>query len=455
MTRANAAACLLAALLLSAAAVAQPVVSTLDNGLQVCAVEDYAADVVAIEIVLRVSADCEPDTKAGLRTVLQHTLQAGMNERIAEEDDLAFVRHMEDLRGGVTMNTEWEYTGFGYAGVGETASDALKLLAEGVFSAEISEDAYDRSLELVSSVAGGPQSTPGESTYALFRKALLGTTARAYVLGKPETLASVSLSDLKAFHRRFYIPNLTTVCVLGPMPAEEVKNLVAEHFAGLEAGDGRVPEPPAMPTESDTFAQLNAGLAVPNMPRLEIASLVVGVPAPGLDSPDLPAAYVIHALLGADGHVKGRLDDDDELWGMLDLPFEEGHAQANQFIESLTPPFAYRSHLAIHVYADPRQVEAVRKALLAHFVRLAKEPLSARELGEAKEYVRNAYAQLFESPSTRAQVMARGIALGATAPAAPDFGERVAKLKAQDIQRVADTYFSKYAVGVEMPDFAN
>lgn len=453
MTRANTTACLLAALLLSAAAFAQPVVSTLDNGLQVCAVEDYAADVVAIEIVLRVSADCEPDSKAGLRTVLQHTLQAAMNERIAEEDDLAFVRHMEDLRGGVTMNTEWEYTGFGYAGVGETASDALKLLAEGIFLAEISEDAYNRSLELVSTVAGGPQSTPGESTYALFRKALLGTTARAYVLGKPETLATVSVSDLKAFHRRFYIPNLTTVCVLGPMPAQEMQALVAEHFGGLEAGNGRVPEPPEMQAESGTLAQLNAGLEVPNMPRLEIASMVVGVPAPGLDSPDLPAAYVIHALLGADGQVKGRLDNDDELWEMLG--FDAGHAQASQFIESLAPPFAYRSHLAVHVYAHPRQVEAVRKALLGHFVRLAKEPLSARELGEAKEYVRNAYAQLFESPSTRAQVMARGVALGATAPAAPDFGERVAKVNAKDIQRVADTYFSKYAVGVEMPDFEN
>ncbi len=442
---------LLAALCLATASAAQPVITTLENGLQVCALQDYSSDVAVVQIIIRAAADCEPASKAGIRTVLQHALKATWDAQADEDAELGFLLDMTDLRAGLTIDTDWEYVSVGYSGTPATIPDALAFLANGVFSPDISQETYDRTINLVKQAAGGPQASPGESTYALFREALQKSVPRAYALGTPKTLENISLADLNAFQKRFYLPNLATVCVLAPMRAETITQLVTERFGDLIEGDTDTPPRPKLLAVSDSKAALNDALAVGTMPQLEIASMVVGVPAPAYDDPDLPVMYVIHAILGGNGQRIGRIDEDEALWGMLGLPFPLEKAKESQFIESLAPPLASPGYLAIHTYVAPRQVDALRLGLVAQFEGIGEHPPGAQELNDAKEYVRNSYSRLFDDPSTRTLIVARGVALGIDAPTAPEFFDRVAHVSAADVKRVAKTYFTHHAVGVEFP----
>ncbi|MGQ9732604.1 MAG: M16 family metallopeptidase [Candidatus Zipacnadales bacterium] len=442
------------ALAIDTDALAAPVITSLDNGLKVCVVEDTSSDIVAVQVVLHVPADCEPNEKAGLRTLVQHTIRATWDKRIESADDLVFLRDMHDIRGGLYINTDWEYTALGYSGVSETLAQALAFLGPSIFAPELTEEAYTAASDIVRSTAQGPQNTPAESTIALFRLSLTGQTTRAYPVGTPETIEHITFSDVKAFHRRFYIPNLTTICVVGPTPVEQVQRLVAQHFGSFVAGDMQLPEPPPIATEPQVRVKTNPRLSLgPN--NMQVASLVVGVPAPGLGDPDEAVAYIIHGLLGANGLGGGRLERDEELWGELGLPFSAELARKNQLIESLPPPTSRRAHIAIHAYVAPRQAEHVRQELVGQFEEFARNEPTPEELERAKEYVIGSFATLFDTPMNRALLLGRAVALGVEdQQLASKWCDRIARITPQDVARVARQYFPIHGVGIELPEYS-
>jgi len=178
------------------------------------------------------------------------------------------------------------------------------------------------------------------------------------------------------------------------------------------------------------------------------------VPAPGLGDPDEVVTYVIHGLLGGNGVMRGRIDGDSKLWDALGLPFPDKAAKRNRFIESLAPPTSARSHLAIHAYVAPRQAEAMREALLDEFEGLAKTEPTSEELARAKEFVVGSYAVLFASPSNRALLLGRAVALGLPVALEPTWTQKVMGVTAKDVRRVARAYFPRYGVGIEFPEAA-
>jgi len=430
----------------------QPTFFTLDNGLKACVLEDRSTDLTAVHLAIRVTADCEPEGKAGLRAILQHTMRVGWEMRVKTDDSLGFVADMQDVRGGLSTAVDWEYVGFGYTGTADTLLNGLAFLAKGVFSPEFTQEAFAGARDVVRSALLG-QAQPAESTHALFRLALTGSRARAYPMGTQETIGGISLPDLYAFHRRFYIPNLAALCVAGPTPAAEVRALIERHFGSTAPGKADLPEPPAR-EDSDVRVASNAGLIVGGKAEIEIASLVVGVPAPAYDDPDFPVSFVIQALLGPGAAPEGRIDRDQQLWASLGLGFPPEEARKRGLIESLPPQLSQRNYLALQAYVAPARAEDVRRALLSHFEELATKPPTGAELDQVKDYLRTRNALYFDSLKGRSLLMARATALGLAGPLVMDLAAGIDKVTSQDVQQVARRFFARHGVGVEYPEVA-
>ena len=441
-------------LLVGGVASAAPTVSALDNGLKVCVAEDYSSDVVAVQVIIHATADCEPDDKAGLRTVLQHALRAACDKQIEADEKLSFLLDMDDSGAGLSLNTDWEYVALGYTGTTETLEGALAFLAQAMFRPELTEELFTSARDLVQQAAGGPAGAPAESTMSLFRLALLHRAPRAFPLGTPTTIGNLSLADISAFRQRFYVPSLTTVAVLGPVEAGRAQQMVKAQFGGLPAGDPTLPPPPEANPESDVRVGGNTGLSSPDARRMDIASLVVGVPAPGLGDPDEAVTYVMHAILGADGAADGRIEGDEKLWEALGLPFGRDESGRGQFIESLPPPTSLRSYLAIHAYIAPRQAETARQALLKSFESLAQAAPTGDEVRRAREYVAGSLGVLYDTPANRALLMGRAATLGRGDLTGTTFTQQVMRVTPDDVRRVAKAYFGTHGVGIEFPEDA-
>jgi len=441
----------LVALLVSAAALAAPTVTTLDNGLQVCLAEDNSTDLVAVALLVEATADCEPDAKVGLRAVLQQAIRGGLNERAQAGPDLAFLLDAQDGGGELSADCDWEYVTFGYLGAADSLPAALPALAAAMFQPELTEAQFTAARDAVLAAVSGPASAPAESTIALFRLALLGRPSRAYPLGTPETVGGLSLADLNAFHRRFYAPARATLAVVGPIDLPQTRQLAARCFGSLPAGDRTLPDPPDMASAPQVRVAENAELTPGDHRHADIASLVVGVPAPGLGDPDQAVSYVAHALLGGETATEGRVGQDDRLWETLGLPFSKADAQSRKFVESLAPPLSRRSHLAIHAYAAPRQSEAVKEALRDQLQRLATDPPGDKELQAAKQYVEGHLSALYDRPANRALLMARACLLGQADLTGDALTRQVLGVTPQDVQRVAKAWFAQPSVALELP----
>jgi zinc protease len=444
---------LVAPLALVASASAEPgppLQFTLENGLKACVIEDHSTDLAAVYLVLRVTADCEPQEKAGIRALLQHALRFGWELRMKADDSLAFLADMSDAQGGLATATDWEYVGFGFSGTSDTLEEGIGFLAKGVFEPELTQEAYDGAKKVLTEVLA-QSSEPAESTHRLFRLALTGSVSRAYPVGVPRTLSGISPADLGAFHRRFYVPGLAAICVASPTPAAEVRSLIEKHLASLPAGRVDLPQPPTR-EGSDVECDSNAALVVPGNPDVEVASLVVGVPAPSYDDPSFPVAYVIQALLGPETSAPGRIGRDDNLYASLGLGFTPADARKRGFVESLTPQVSACNYLALHAYVAPSRAEAVRGELLDYYDQLATKTPSLGDLQQAKLWVIGHEARLYDSLRNRSLLTARALVLGQPVPPATDFRKRVEDVTAEDIQRVARRFFGRHAAGVEYPE---
>src|SRR5512133_1218596 len=56
------------------------------------------------------------------------------------------------------------------------------------------------------------------------------------VISEMEDLTSASVEDVRAFHKKFYVPNNATVVISGDINKEEVKAWVARYFGEIPAG---------------------------------------------------------------------------------------------------------------------------------------------------------------------------------------------------------------------------
>jgi hypothetical protein len=187
---------------------------------------------------------------------------------------------------------------------------------------------------------------------------------------------------------------------------------------------------------------------------MDIASLVVGVPAPGVGDGDEAVTYIVHALLAGARRGGGRIGRDDHLWEALGLPFPKAETRRGKFVESLPPPTSLRSHLAIHAYVAPRQAEAARAALIGQFEGLAAKEPADGELLAAKEYVAGTLSAMYEAPRNRALLMGRAALLGRPDTTGRDLAQRIIAVTPKDVQRVARAFFGTQAVALELPEDA-
>jgi len=439
----------------------------LPNGLRVLAVEDPSSDIAAAQLLIGANAQTEPEAMAGLRAVLQQMVHGGLRERLRSEPDLQPLRDQEDAAGmGATgtafaVATSWEFAQVTAQGTTDALPDLLRFLREAVFSPPLTQEVLAPALGVTHlGLDGERAAAPAEATSYLFRQAADGPTnprARS-IRGTHATLGGLDLAEVQAYHRRYYVPNLSCLCVVAALPAAETTRLVQESFGGLARGrDVETSAPPA-PTQSavrvteDPTLEWNRGLPA----GFQMASLIAGCPAPAYGDPDYAAATVILALLAGTDQQPGLVRQDDGLYralGLEPLGVTTAHAREQGAVEPLPMEYGPCNHVAFHAYLTTRSLEGFSRGLLGHFERLAAaEPAFAEaQLAEAKTIALNQRAQTLEPRVTQALELARSELLARSWEFAAGFDDRLRAVTAADIQRVADTYFQRHAVGVRLP----
>ena len=251
-------------------------------------------------------------------------------------------------------------------------------------------------------------------------------TAHAYGqagIGWPADLATFSASDAMAFHRKYYVPGNVTLGIAGDVDTAEVLRIVDKYFSGWKAR----PMPEALRT-IEPPQRVERSIILRDRAQPVYAE---GYHRPAMTHPDHLVFKVINDLLSA-----GRTS---RLFRALvrDKKIAAYSAGYEAF-----PGEKYPSLFMLFGMPTPGHTNAeIRDAIHAELERLKTEPVSEAELRMVRTRAKAALLRKLDSNN--------GLA-GQLAMAQRRFGdwreifrrvERIEKITAADIQRVAKTTF--------------
>ena len=280
-----------ATLVLALPAFAQRIVQqTLENGLQIIAIEDMRAPVVVHMVWYRVGAADEPPGKSGIAHFLEHLMFKGTETYGPGE----FSALIEAQGGQSNAFTSWDYTAY-YQRVAVDRLDLMmQLEADRMVNLLLdpAEVATERAVVLEER-AQRTDASPG----GLFSEQRRAAQYLNHPYGRPiigwrHEIEGLTQADAEAFYRAHYTPENATVVIAGGISAEAAIDMARRHYGAI-AARAIAPAPRLRPAEPPQLVER----------RLAMADARVGQPylvrsylAPRRQSGDQSAAAALSVL---------------------------------------------------------------------------------------------------------------------------------------------------------------
>jgi zinc protease len=390
---------------------------TLPNGLRVIAVSHHEQPVVSIRLLIGAGSALDPKGKTGLAHLTAALLDQGTTTMSASE-----LNDTVDFIGGGTN-----------AGAGTDLSFVNML---------VMKDSFDNGLKMLSDMARHPAFAPEEIARqrqqlvsslqvsfedpdfianAVFDRLVYGF--HPYGLpqsGTPETLASITRDDLVAFHQKYFVPNNGILAIVGDISPEEAFAAVRRVFGDWERRELSPPaysEPPS-PTRR---------VVIVNKPDSVQTEVRVGNLGIQRNHPDYMAVNLAIRILGGEG--SNRLHQ--VLRTARGLTYG---AQANFDTFKESGDFEAETNTRTAATGE------VLRLIVDEFWHLQRDPVSERELSDAKAYLTGSFPLTIETPNAIATQIVNVLFYGLPVTDLQNFRERVNAVTVDDIQRVAKLY---------------
>ncbi len=336
---------------------------TLDNGLEVILIQDSKTPVVYVTVWYHVGSGDEVVGKSGFAHLFEHMMFQGTKN--TGED-----KHFEVLKNigvsNVNGTTNTDRTNYFEQVPSNQLETALWLESErmGYLLANLNEKSLANQIEVVrnerrQSVDNRPYGLSGMAmTEALYPE---GHPYKYEVIGRHEDLAAASVTDVKNFFKKWYVPANATITIAGDFEPAQAKQLVQKWFGGFP----KTPKPEHHAVAMPTIAKTKRLVMEDKLAKLRRVHYAWHSPANY--APGDAELSVLASALGAQG--TGRL----YRALVIDHPFA-------RFVRVAQSGAQLSSTFEIIVDVNPDvDLAEVEKIIDAELERANKEPISMRE----------------------------------------------------------------------------
>lgn len=263
----------------------------LDNGVTVRGIADTELPLVQFELTLRGGLLLENPDRVGVAHLLAQSMMEGTANRTPAELETAI-----DLLGAsISVSSGSERFTIRGSALARNYGETMALVEEMLLEPRFDSAQFELARQRVQSALQQQAASPGAIGGQVFRTLLYGDHLLARnPLGTAESVAQVSLDDLRAFHARTIVPELASLHVAGAVD----RNQVLASIEGLEerwAGAAPAfPEPPA-------WDPARAGLYFVDVPDASQSVLNIGYLAMPETDENFWPANVMNFRLGGGG----------------------------------------------------------------------------------------------------------------------------------------------------------
>jgi zinc protease len=290
-----------------------PVRQVLRNGMRLIVQDHRAADIVAIYLFIGVGVRHEPPDQLGYAHFQEHMLFKGTDRFGPGHVD----RTVEGLGGRSNAVTSFDYTEFHLVVPSEATATGIELLADMALRSSFAPEEVAREREVIFEEARIEQDNPRSAVVRqLYGLVFAGNPYGRPVLGTRETMQGATQERLRAFNRRYYVPENMTLVVAGPVSPVTVRGIVDRTF-------GRVPATGYRATPAPAPRPLTGGVRRTVERPEQQAHLALGWLAPRSDDPSGDAVDLLTTILAGteSSRLAQRLRDRERLVSTVTMSY--------------------------------------------------------------------------------------------------------------------------------------
>ena len=395
----------------------------LKNGLRVIVAEDHSAPVFALAVNYNVGSRDERKGRTGFAHLFEHMMFKGSENVGALEHP-----HLIFSNGGSMNGTTSKDRTLYYEILPANQLDlALFLEADRMRSLEITKANLDNQRNAVQEERRlGIDNQPYGRTFEVREELAYENFAYEHsVIGSMEDLNAATVEDVATFFKTYYAPNNAVVSIVGDVDTKTTLAKIRKYFESIPSQ----PPPPAVdmtepPQKEERRTTLEDGLA--RLTRLDMLYKI-----PPSSSPDTEALQVLSTILssGRSSRFFESIVRQKELsTGISAFPGETRGPGLLTIAGTVTPGKA---------------VADLEAAIEAEIERVKTGPIENWEIEKARNIARSQLVNQLGS------ALGRAVTMGENALFYDDPGrintraDRIAKVTAADVQRVAKEYLVK------------
>ena len=358
----------------------------------------------------------------GISHFIEHTLFKGTRNRTSRE----IAVESDAIGGHVDAFTSREVASYYVKVLDEHLPRAFDLIADLVTAPLFADDELDRERNVVTEEIKMVGDTPDDLVHEVFVANFwpdhpLGRS----ILGTVDTLATFNHDCVDNYFSDVYVPRNLVIAGAGNLEHERFVDMVGGYLGGLEN----------RPVNLTASAPAHKKRRIVLDKDLEQAHLVLGTGCPSMTSSDRYSVHVLNVILG--GGMSSRL--------FQTIREEHGLAYA---VYSGVNAYTDAGYLSVYAATSPEQVAEVIKLSIQEFNRFKSEPVSEAELQRAKDQLKVSIMLSLESTSARMSNLARQEIFFGRQFTLDEILERINRVTAADVQRVATDIFSSNELAI-------
>jgi predicted Zn-dependent peptidase len=395
----------------------------LKNGLRVIISEDHSAPVFSIVVNYDVGSRNEREGRTGFAHLFEHMMFKG-SENVGQNEH-PYLMFM--YGGNMNGTTNKERTLYYETLPANQLDMALFLEADRMRSLAITKANLDNQRNAVQEERRlGVDNQPYGKTFEKIDELAYENFAYAHsVIGSMKDLDAATVDDVAAFFKTYYAPNNAVVAIVGDVNAKSALEKLRTYFEGIPAQ----PAPPAVDTtEPNQSAERRTTLedALARLPRLDMVYKI-----PPSNSPDTDALSVLGTILS--GGRSSRLYENVVRLKQLSTgvsAFPGQNRGPGLFTFTATP-------------LPGKTLAQLEAAIDEEIEKVKTQPIADWEMEKARNSARTNFVGIMGSTLSRAIQISQDAMFFNDPNRINTREERIAKVTAADVQRVARQYLVK------------
>ena len=407
-----------------------PEVRKLTNGMTLYLIEDHELPVFDISGLVKTGTIYDPIDKIGLASIFASVMRSGGT--ISREPD-TLNEELESMAASVEVSMSPEFGSVSLSTMAEDIEKGLEIFADVLRNPAFRQDKLDLRKQQAIEAIRRRNDNPIQLAWRNFSAILYGKDHPFGWYSEIETVESITVEDLKAFHSKYYHPNNIMLSITGDFETDKLIKQLEKVFAGWIMNNIDYPNIP----DVAVLYQPSVNHIQKSLPQTTMLIGHLGIKRTP-DFPDFFALRVMNDILGEGGFTSRLMKQVREKHG---LAYMVGSLMETSFYTNPGEWFAYCGS------SSEKTAQAI--SLIIEIIRELREtPVSDAELQLTKDSLINSFVFGFESSSQIAFQQMMLAYRDFDSDFLKTYTDNIAKVTAEDVQAVAQKYLHPDALTI-------